>query len=91
MAAAKPPGEFRSVLERAGVGRRGRLLAAILLVVLIPLWLPLFFGLIGLVLKVLKPGLDIVQSLAAWEETWRRWRGAGAEVAPRPGREMPRH
>jgi len=80
------PGEFRSILERFGVGRRGRLLAAVLIVVLSPLWLALFFALLGFVVKVLKRAVEIGKSAAAYEAAWQRWRrrrGTASDHAPR--------
>ncbi|TPG46929.1 hypothetical protein EAH89_24325 [Roseomonas nepalensis] len=64
-----------SLLERAGVGRGGRLVAAVLIVLLAPLWLPLYFLAIGVAAKL----LPRLRDAARLEEAWSTLRS-------RPGR-----
>lgn len=90
MAAQDRPGERTpSLLERAGVSRGWRLVAAVLIVVLAPVWLPLLFLAFALAAKA----FSLFQDLAKLEESWsRRARLPGkppdpANDAPDPDRE----
>jgi len=78
-----------SILERVGVSRGWRIVAAVLIVVLSPVWLPLFF--VGLALTV--AGFKVVGQLAEVEAALRAWLpgarpkrpdGSQPPVAPAP-------
>lgn len=63
---------MQSILERMGISKGWRLVAAILIVVLVPVWLPLFLLSFALVGKI----FPLIQDAAKLEQAWtpRKWR-----------------